>query len=138
MCFDVVGVATFSAHYVPLCVRPRLGTNRTGRDTVRPSAWSKNCRADMRKQPYEPQAEHCSSPVRFAREVLGVDLWSKQEEVLDALHQHRRVAVKSGNGLGRGFSAAAAILWFLSCHDPAVVLSTARPSGRCATCCGGR
>ena len=79
----------------------------------------------MRKQPYEPQAEHCSSPVRFAREVLGVDLWSKQEEVLDALHQHRRVAVKSGNGLGKGFSAAAAILWFLSCHDPAVVLSTA-------------
>ena len=35
------------------------------------------------------------------------------------------MAVKSGNGLGKGFSAAAAILWFLCCHDPAVVLSTA-------------
>ena len=54
----------------------------------------------MRKTPYEPRAEHCSSPVYFAEEVLGVNLWSKQEEVLDALKDHRRVAVKSGNGLG--------------------------------------
>ncbi len=35
------------------------------------------------------------------------------------------MAVKSGNGLGKGFSAAVAILWFLVCHEPAVVLSTA-------------
>ena len=38
---------------------------------------------------------------------------------------HSRVAVKSGNGLGKGFAAAAAILWFLYCHEPAIVLSTA-------------
>ena len=72
-----------------------------------------------------PGKEDCASPVEFAREVLGVALWSKQEEVLEALRVHRRVAVKSGNGLGKGFSAAVAILWFLYCHDPAVVLSTA-------------
>ena len=72
-----------------------------------------------------PRKEDCASPVEFAREVLGVALWSKQEEVLEALRVHRRVAVKSGNGLGKGFSAAVAILWFLCCHDPAVVLSTA-------------
>ena len=79
----------------------------------------------VRKGPYEPREEHCASPVAFAREVLGVELWSKQHEVLEALREHRRVAVKSGNGLGKGFSAAVAILWFLYCHDPAVVLSTA-------------
>lgn len=66
-----------------------------------------------KKDTYEPQPEHCSSPVRFA------------EEVLEALSDHRRVAVKSGNGLGKGFSAAVAILWFLCCNDPSVVLSTA-------------
>ena len=38
---------------------------------------------------------------------------------------HGRVAVKSGNGLGKGFSAAISILWFLYCEDEAVVLSTA-------------
>ncbi len=64
-------------------------------------------------------------PLDFASDVLQVKLWSKQEEVLSALLAHRRVAVKSGNGLGKGFCAAAAVLWFLHCHDPAIVLSTA-------------
>ena len=68
-------------------------------------------------------------PLHFAREVLGVQLWSKQEEVLDALRDHRRVAVKAGNGLGKGFTAAVAVLWFLSTHAPATVLTTA-PTAR--------
>ena len=79
----------------------------------------------MKKQTYEPTEDHRASPVQFSREVLGTELWSKQEEVLEALRDYRRVAVKSGNGLGKGFSAAVAILWFLTCHDPSVVLSTA-------------
>ena len=78
-----------------------------------------------KRQLYEPRADHCASPVAFARDVLGVSLWSKQEQVLEAIAGSTRVAVKSGNGLGKGFSASAAILWFLACHDPAVVLSTA-------------
>ncbi len=65
------------------------------------------------------------SPVEFAREVLDVQLWKKQEELLSALPEHHRVAVKSGNGLGKGYSAAVAVLWFLYTHDPAIVLSTA-------------
>ena len=64
-------------------------------------------------------------PVDFAREVLRVKLWSKQEEVLNAIPGNRRVAVKSGNGLGKGFCAAVAVLWFLYYHDPAIVLTTA-------------
>jgi len=65
------------------------------------------------------------SPVDFAQRVLRVELWAKQEEVLTALAEHSRVAVKSGNGLGKGFSAAVAVLWFLYTHDPAIVLTTA-------------
>ena len=42
------------------------------------------------------------SPLAFAADVLGVKLWDKQKEVLSALPDHRRVAVKSGNGLGKG------------------------------------
>ncbi len=64
-------------------------------------------------------------PVRFAGEVLGVSLWSKQREVLEALARERRVAVKSGNGLGKDFTAAVAVLWYLHCHNPGIVLSTA-------------
>lgn len=65
------------------------------------------------------------SPTDFARDVLRVELWEKQKEVLAALPEHRRVAVKSGNGLGKGFSAAVAVLWYLHTHGPAIVLSTA-------------
>ncbi len=61
----------------------------------------------------------------FAEEVLGVTLWSKQEEVLRSLMAERRVAVKSGNGLGKDFTAAVALLWYLHGHDPGIVLSTA-------------
>ena len=74
--------------------------------------------------------ERCRrSPDVFARNILGVQLWSKQEEVLKALSSHQRVAVKAGNGLGKGFTAAGAVLWFLSCHAPAIVLTTA-PTAR--------
>ncbi len=65
------------------------------------------------------------SPVAFARDVLGVNLWHKQEEVLMALTTHRRVAVKAGNGLGKGFCAAVAVLWFIHTNQDAIVLTTA-------------
>lgn len=73
----------------------------------------------------EPKAAEYLPPVTFATDVMNVALWDKQEEVLAALPGHQRVAVKSGNGLGKGFSAAVAVLWFLHCHEPAIVLSTA-------------
>ena len=66
------------------------------------------------------------TPLQFAKDVLGVELWPKQEEVLNSLVEHRRVAVKSGNGLGKGFCAAVALLWFIHSHkDSAIALSTA-------------
>ena len=73
----------------------------------------------------DPDAAGYLPPLEFATTVLKVELWDKQKEVLDALPDHQRVAAKSGNGLGKGFSAAVAVLWFLHCHDPAIVLSTA-------------
>ena len=69
------------------------------------------------------------APDGFAREVLGVKLWSKQDEILRAVRDYRRVAVKAGNGLGKGFTAAVAVLWFLYSHKPATVLTTA-PTAR--------
>ena len=63
--------------------------------------------------------------MRFASDILGVTLWAKQREVLEAVRDQRRVAVKSGNGLGKDFTAAVAVLWYLHHHDPAIVLSTA-------------
>ena len=72
-----------------------------------------------------PAPAPAPDPARFAAETLGVQLWSKQLEVLEAVLQNRRVAVKSGNGLGKDFTAAVAVLWYLHLHDPGIVLSTA-------------
>ena len=69
--------------------------------------------------------DRVADPVRFAVETLGVEPWRKQREVLEAVRRERRVAVKSGNGLGKDFTAAVAVLWYLQQHDPAIVLSTA-------------
>ena len=83
------------------------------------------CRGEACLAPTGAGGEEGIGPVRFADEVLGVTLWSKQQEVLEALARERRVAVKSGNGLGKDFTAAVAVLWYLNCHDPGIVLSTA-------------
>ena len=64
-------------------------------------------------------------PTQWARTVLRTRLWQKQKDVLRAVYAHRRVAVKSGNGLGKGYCAAVAALWFLTSHKPAIVLTTA-------------
>ena len=65
------------------------------------------------------------TPCHFARRILNVRPWKKQQEILNSLTTHHRIAVKSGNGLGKGFTAAIATLWFLHTHNPAIVLTTA-------------
>lgn len=65
-----------------------------------------------------------NDPDGFAKEVLGVTLWSKQLEILEATRNHRRVAVKSGHGVGKTFSMAVLILWWLYARQ-GLVVSTA-------------
>ena len=79
---------------------------------------------EMPPLPGESYSEKLS-PEEFARDILGVELWHKRAEVLSALPENQRVAVKSGNGLGKGFCASVAVLWFLYTHEPTIVLSTA-------------
>ena len=64
-------------------------------------------------------------PVYFCREALGIEPWTKQREVLEAVRDHGRVAVRSGHGTGKSFIAASAALWFLYSHYPAKVITTA-------------
>lgn len=59
------------------------------------------------------------------RLFFGASPWSKQVEILEALRDNRKVAVRSANGVGKSYIAAQAILWFLYTHAPSVVLSTA-------------
>ncbi len=64
-------------------------------------------------------------PNDFALKVLGSRWWSAQEEVGRALTTSRRVAVRSGNGVGKTYLAADLALWFLYTHRPVAVITTA-------------
>lgn len=63
-------------------------------------------------------------PDLFSRYILGVDLYDKQMEILDALSKHDRVCVRSCNSAGKTFVASVAVLWFLFSHKPAKVVTT--------------
>ena len=108
------------------CQRTGAGRDSGGTGISRPRTAPTTCGGLNRGRRRGGLPLPLPSPVAFAREVLGVQLWAKQEEVLNALTTHRRVAVKAGNGLGKGFCAAVAVLWFIHTHqDAAVALSTA-------------
>lgn len=64
-------------------------------------------------------------PVFFVRQVLGGDPWEKQEEILEAVRDHRRVAVRACHGVGKTKVAAWVALWFLYCHKNSKVITTA-------------
>lgn len=63
-------------------------------------------------------------PVAFSEVILGRQLWDRQREILRAVRDHPRVAVKSGNGVGKSDVAADAALHFALLHPDARVLLT--------------
>ena len=64
-------------------------------------------------------------PVFFAKEVLRFEPDEWQQEVLRDLAQNPKVAVKSGQGVGKTSVEAVALLWFLSCFPYPRVVATA-------------
>lgn len=64
-------------------------------------------------------------PVFFAREVLGVSLWSRQREIIRSVRDNPRTAVKSCHGSGKSFVSAVTLAWFLWCHPNSIVATTA-------------
>lgn len=65
----------------------------------------------------------------WAKDKLGFHLWSKQEEIAKALLKYRRVAVKSGHGVGKSFVASVIIAWWVDTHrDVDSVAVTSAPT----------
>jgi hypothetical protein len=66
----------------------------------------------------------------WARDRLGVHLWSKQVEIAASVTRNRRTAVQSAAGIGKSFLAAVISLWWIDTHPPgeAIVVTTA-PTG---------
>jgi len=65
------------------------------------------------------------NPVIFAKEVLRFTPDEWQSRVLMDLAQNSKVAVKSGQGVGKTSGEAVALLWFLTCFPYPRVVATA-------------
>jgi len=62
--------------------------------------------------------------IDFAQDVLGVDLTREQRQILRALATEQRTVIMSGNGPGKSFGVAIAMLAFLVTNPGATVLGT--------------
>lgn len=72
-----------------------------------------------------PNPLYAQDPVRFAREILGFEPWSRQREILEAVRDHDRVSVVSGHKCGKSTTAATlALWWFASFEDARCVMSS--------------
>lgn len=66
-----------------------------------------------------PDPRWQADPVGHARTILGVDLWERQIEFLEAIRDNRRVAVSGGRKVGKDFSVGLACLWWYDSFDDA-------------------
>lgn len=85
---------------------------------------------DVIPKAVELRKRYRENPFGFVQEQLGIScevwnddlppkswdgsyypIWSKQREILEALVKHRKVAVRSGHGLGKSFIAAICVLY---------------------------
>lgn len=75
---------------------------------------------EVAKDPYR-FAALADDPHRFQVEVLGWIPWQKQVDVMEAVRDNRRVAVRSGHGTGKTRTAAGVVLWWLYARQGLVV-----------------
>lgn len=68
-------------------------------------------------------------PVSFVGYYLNHKTWVGQREMLRAIARYPRVAVKACHASSKTFSAAEAVLWWLTRHKKSIVLTTS-PTGR--------
>ncbi len=67
-------------------------------------------------------------PIAFMVEALDVEpehVWPKMREVAESVRDYPKTAVGAGHGVSKTYTAARLVLWFLYCHCPATVITTA-------------
>jgi len=60
---------------------------------------------------------YTADPILWAHERLQEETWSKQDEILQALVDHDKVAVRSCHGVGKSHIASRAVGWWMDTHD---------------------
>lgn len=78
---------------------------------VRASAWEVAADAI-----YPPELKWRRDPALWARERLKAETWSRQREILESVRDHRLTAVHSCHEIGKSWTAAATVCWWLDTH----------------------
>jgi len=65
------------------------------------------------------------NPAWWCEQVLGEKPWPRQVEVMNAVRDHPRVAVRSGHKVGKSWTVARLVLWFLFSFRPSKIVTTA-------------
>lgn len=64
-------------------------------------------------------------PEIFLERVIGAEPWSKQLEIFHSVRDFEHTCVPSCHSIGKDWTAAHVVLWFLYCFTPAIVITTA-------------
>lgn len=84
--------------------------------------------ADLIDPPIDPYRDN---PVGWILEKVGGEPWSKQREILEAIRDHRKVAVKASHGVGKSFIAAHIVAHWGDTHHPGTATTvTTAPTAR--------
>lgn len=73
----------------------------------------------------EKIARSMRDPVLFSKNILQHVTWNRQDEILRAIFDHQKTAVKACHASSKTYSAAEAALYWLGRHEDGVVISTA-------------
>ncbi len=74
-----------------------------------------------------PGRRYKANPTLWAKERAGIDLWSKQSQIMNSVRDNYETMVHSCHEVGKSFTAATAVCWWLDVHPPgeARVVTTA-------------
>jgi len=99
-----------------------------------PQHLARQAKYDQYRKTGVPPRQRFGKAVEFVRFDLNTKLWGKQAEILRLLKHSKRTAVRSCNGSGKTFVAAAAVIWWLMAHEHKSALAiTTAPTQRQVT-----
>ncbi len=77
------------------------------------------------QQALEARLQSQRDPLWWLQNILGVEPWGLQRQIVESIRDNPRTAVRACHGAGKSWLAACSVLWFLYSHPRAVVVTTA-------------
>lgn len=83
----------------------------------------------IKERTRQAQAEKFyNDPAAWAEYMLGVTLWSKQQNIATSLVNNKNVAVKAGHGVGKSMLVAVLVCWWIDTRGADAFVASTAPS----------